>query len=361
MKKFIFLVTTITFVLCVLTAATGAEGPQDRTWTRLTDEKIALEEERLVQLGFEELMDRLEILPGMTILDIGTGSGQYAWRFAERVTDLGHVFATDVNIDMVNHVKQEAARRGLQNVTPTLVDWQGVDPFYEQHVYDIIFVSHTYRYIENQIEYFMQLRSFLNFDGKLVIVGYDMPTLFSADHITDLQGLEAYLDAAAPENSIKKGLSSESRLILQRPTSAERDAFLRDLLADNLSQMMKGDLRLYTHYITDDYKLKDNLPMVIQDRTRLKYVLLRLKQSKTLQKEAENLLDYDLEAIWGANRMLISAALSDFMHSGVYNKNRRTRIQKSLEAVGYRLLNEYEPAPAVFALVFSQGSDEKDL
>ena len=65
-------------------------------------------------------MDRLEILPGMTILDIGTGSGQYAWRFAERVTDSGHVFATDVNIDMVNYVKQEVYRRGLKNFLTAL-------------------------------------------------------------------------------------------------------------------------------------------------------------------------------------------------------------------------------------------------
>src|ERR1035437_2232678 len=62
---------------------------------------------------FEVVADFLNITPGMTILDIGSGPGYASFLFAEKLKGTGAVFATDIRKDFVDHIAMEAKRRGL--------------------------------------------------------------------------------------------------------------------------------------------------------------------------------------------------------------------------------------------------------
>src|SRR3990167_2730601 len=58
----------------------------------------------------------LGISPGMKIADFGSGSGAYALAIAETLCNSGHVYAVDVQRDLLRRTKNEAHRRGFKNV-----------------------------------------------------------------------------------------------------------------------------------------------------------------------------------------------------------------------------------------------------
>lgn len=58
----------------------------------------------------------LGIQPGMKVADFGSGSGAYVLAIAETLGGSGHVYAIDVQRDLLRRIKNEAARRGYKNV-----------------------------------------------------------------------------------------------------------------------------------------------------------------------------------------------------------------------------------------------------
>lgn len=61
-------------------------------------------------------IDALDIRPGMTVADFGAGSGAYVLAVAERLGGLGHVYAVDVQQELLRRIKNEAHKRGFKNV-----------------------------------------------------------------------------------------------------------------------------------------------------------------------------------------------------------------------------------------------------
>ncbi len=56
------------------------------------------------------------ISPGMKVADFGSGSGAYALAMAEALCGSGHVYAIDIQRDLLRRTKNEAHKRGLKNV-----------------------------------------------------------------------------------------------------------------------------------------------------------------------------------------------------------------------------------------------------
>lgn len=58
----------------------------------------------------------LDIAPGMKVADFGSGSGAYVLAIAETLGGSGHVYAIDIQRDLLRRIKNEAASRGYKNV-----------------------------------------------------------------------------------------------------------------------------------------------------------------------------------------------------------------------------------------------------
>ena len=56
-----------------------------------------------------ELIDLLELGPGMRVLETGCGTGQDSWRIVERIGDDGELFATDLSVGMLRVAKPRLA------------------------------------------------------------------------------------------------------------------------------------------------------------------------------------------------------------------------------------------------------------
>jgi ubiquinone/menaquinone biosynthesis C-methylase UbiE len=62
------------------------------------------------------LADMAGVRPGMRVLDLACGAGNQTMHVAERVGPNGRVVASDISATMLEHLRQNAARAGLQNI-----------------------------------------------------------------------------------------------------------------------------------------------------------------------------------------------------------------------------------------------------
>jgi SAM-dependent methyltransferase len=77
-------------------------------------------EEREVEEQPEVMLDALGLKPGMRVADVGAGVGFHTVRIARRVAPGGHVWATDIQEQMVSRLRANVEAAGLSNVTPVL-------------------------------------------------------------------------------------------------------------------------------------------------------------------------------------------------------------------------------------------------
>jgi len=68
----------------------------------------------------ELLLRELALAHGMTVADIGAGTGYYTWQLAKKVGPGGRVYAVDVQPEMINMLDSQMARRGVRNVVSVL-------------------------------------------------------------------------------------------------------------------------------------------------------------------------------------------------------------------------------------------------
>jgi len=68
----------------------------------------------------ELLLRELALAPGMTVADIGAGTGYYTWQLAKRVGPGGRVYAVDVQPEMIGMLDNQMVKRGVRNVVSVL-------------------------------------------------------------------------------------------------------------------------------------------------------------------------------------------------------------------------------------------------
>ena len=66
------------------------------------------------------LLRDLALAPGMTVADIGAGTGYYTWQLAKKVGPGGRVYAVDVQPQMIAMLDSQMAKRGVRNVVSVL-------------------------------------------------------------------------------------------------------------------------------------------------------------------------------------------------------------------------------------------------
>ena len=70
----------------------------------------------------DQIAAALELAPGMRVADVGAGDGEWTVGLAARVGEPGHVYATEVDEDDLEDVRERAGDAGLGNVTTVLGD-----------------------------------------------------------------------------------------------------------------------------------------------------------------------------------------------------------------------------------------------
>jgi ubiquinone/menaquinone biosynthesis C-methylase UbiE len=66
------------------------------------------------------LLRELALKPGMTVADVGAGTGFYTWQIAQQVGAGGRVYAVDVQPEMIDLLNKQMQQRGVKNVISLL-------------------------------------------------------------------------------------------------------------------------------------------------------------------------------------------------------------------------------------------------
>lgn len=115
----------------------------------------------------------LQIEPGMIVADFGAGSGAYVLAIAERLAHAGHVYAIDVQQELLRRIKNDAHKRGYNNVE---IVWSDLERPYGSKLADgfvhRVLVSNLLFQLQDKAVIIAEAYRILKPDGLLGIVDW---------------------------------------------------------------------------------------------------------------------------------------------------------------------------------------------
>jgi len=112
----------------------------------------------------------LDLKPGMTVADIGAGSGYYSSRMARRVGPTGHVYATDIQPGMIALLDRRIASEGLANMTTVLGTPD--DPKLPANSLDLAIMVDVYHELQDPQVFLQRLKPAFKPGGRLALLEF---------------------------------------------------------------------------------------------------------------------------------------------------------------------------------------------
>ena len=117
-----------------------------------------------------EVIQALALKPDAVVVDIGSGTGYFATRFAHMVPK-GRVYGVDTEPDMVKYLAERVKKEGLKNVVVLQAKPGGPNLPAKA---DLVILVDVYHHVENRERYFSQLRESLKPGGRVAIIDFRM-------------------------------------------------------------------------------------------------------------------------------------------------------------------------------------------
>jgi ubiquinone/menaquinone biosynthesis C-methylase UbiE len=112
----------------------------------------------------------LRLKPGMTIADVGAGSGYYSELLSRAVGSAGRVYAVDVQVGMIRLIQERIRRLDLKNVTPVLGD--AANPRLPDGAIDLAVLVDVYHEFADPQAMLRRIRMALRPDGRLALLEF---------------------------------------------------------------------------------------------------------------------------------------------------------------------------------------------
>lgn len=120
-----------------------------------------------------QVMALAGVRPGLSVADIGAGSGYYTVRLAPRVGAAGRVYAEDIVPEYLAGLTRRVRAARLDNVV--IVEGTPDDPRLPPAAIDLALLVHMYHEIEQPYALLWHLRSALKPGARIAIVDSDRP------------------------------------------------------------------------------------------------------------------------------------------------------------------------------------------
>ncbi len=329
--------------------------------------RIERDTQRFRFAGGDDIMKLLAIRPGMTILDIGTGTGQFAYDFARRLNGTGMVYATDTRAYCVDYVNKEAERRGLRNLQAVLVATEGVDEFYGKHRYDLIAIFHVALDYGKRADYLRQLRGCLADGGRLILVVQKVPTLFSiGDFAGNFGGLVRELSREPAGSPYLASLAAPTIRMIREYAGGDPPEALKRAVVEDLNGALQSEDRFFGRFL-DGTAAVERLGFSPRERLFVDYLLVSFRNRNPARAKFTR-PDPGTRAPAGAggtkdltamlfNKLLIAQRFRAFLSpGGLFASGVTPEIRAAFGKAGYRLQREYpDVIPFEELVIFSAG------
>ena len=158
-----------------------------------------------------EILERIGIRSGQTVLDFGCGSGGFSIASASIVGYLGKVYALDVRPGALERLRKVAGSKGLGNIDTILLDKSTVSIDLENESVDVVLLYDVLQEIQDKPALIKELQRILRQDGLLSVFPMHLGTDKFLDMINALglfrlrerYGPPGFLSASEVINLIK--------------------------------------------------------------------------------------------------------------------------------------------------------------
>jgi len=116
----------------------------------------------------DRIVEALALAPGMSVADIGAGTGYFLKRLAAAVGPAGSVFAVEVEPNLVAHLRDRAEKEGMLDVIPVLASAD--NPRLPSASIDVALFVDTYHHVDGRRAWLTRLRRSLKPAAHVVIV-----------------------------------------------------------------------------------------------------------------------------------------------------------------------------------------------
>lgn len=144
----------------------------------------------------ESALDQMGVQKGMTVADIGAGTGYFSIRLARRVGPTGRVYANDVQPEMLDRIRQKSEKLDLRNIETVL--GSEADPKLPAGKMDLILMVDVYHEFSQPQRMLDAIRTALKPDGRLVQLEYrkEDPTIpIRPDHKMSIPEVKTEVEA----------------------------------------------------------------------------------------------------------------------------------------------------------------------
>jgi len=128
-------------------------------------------ERREVYMKRDAIVAAAGVKPGMTVADIGAGTGLFTMLFADAVKPNGKVVAVDISPAFVEYIQSTAKKRRVKNVSAVVAN--GTEVGLPDSSVDLAYLSDVYHHFEHPAETLASIRKALKPGGRMVVIDYE--------------------------------------------------------------------------------------------------------------------------------------------------------------------------------------------
>ncbi len=162
-------------IVCCLLSMTAFAAEEHQDHRRPADIKQYLgqldSEERDQHQKPGQVIEALNLKPGMAVADLGSGSGYFTRRFIEAVTETGNVYAVDVEPEMLTYTEESIVHMH-RPYTAEFILARPDSPKLPYESIDLLFVCNTYHHLDKRAKYFSDTKSSLKPGGRVAIIDF---------------------------------------------------------------------------------------------------------------------------------------------------------------------------------------------
>lgn len=128
-------------------------------------------ESREVYVARRQIASAVRLTPGMSVADVGAGTGLFTQIFAEEVGSNGIVYARDIAPRFIDYLEDQARKTGFRQVDAKVSKADSAE--LPDASVDVAFVCDTYHHFEHPEAMLRSMRRALKPGGTLVIVDFE--------------------------------------------------------------------------------------------------------------------------------------------------------------------------------------------